>query len=104
MVRPRAEAPADSRTTGTSRSAAAPSTSRSSGASLIASRTSASTFVSGRLSAYLAYAAAGVTSSWPDDTATVKPNARRVRSSAENTDPECVTSATGPAGSGSRST
>ena len=33
----------------------------------------------------------------------MKPNARRVRSSAENTDPECVTSATGPAGSGSAS-
>ena len=30
--------------------------------------------------------------------------ARRVRSSAENTDPEWVTIATGPAGSGSGST
>ncbi len=38
-----------------------------------------------------------VTSSWPDDTASEKPSPRRARSSAENTDPECVTSATGPA-------
>ena len=45
-----------------------------------------------------------MTSSWPEETASVKPNARRVRSSAENTDPECVTRATGPAGSGSGST
>ncbi len=70
----------------------------------MASRTSASTLVSGRVSAYSAYSAAGVTSSWPEDTATVKPSRRRVRSSAENTDPEWVTSATGPRGSGSGST
>ncbi len=44
-----------------------------------------------------------MTSSCPDETASVKPNARLVRSSAENTEPECVTSATGPAGSGSGS-
>ena len=34
----------------------------------------------------------------------MKPSARRVRSIAENTEPEWVTSATGPAGSGSGST
>jgi len=34
----------------------------------------------------------------------VNPIARPLRNSAENTDPECVTSATGPAGSWSSST
>ena len=52
-----------------------PSTPRSRPASRMASRTRASTRVSGRLSAYSAYAAAVVTSSWPDDTARVKPSA-----------------------------
>ena len=69
----------------------------------MASSTSASTLVSGRPSAYRAYAAAGVTSSCPDDTATENPNARRHLSSAENTDPEWVTSATGPRRTGSGS-
>ncbi len=59
--------------------------------------------VSGRLSAYRAYAAAFVTSSCPEETASENPNARRQRSRAENTEPEWVTSATGPAGSGSGS-
>ena len=40
-----------------------------------------------------------MTSSWPEETASVKPIARPLRSIAENTDPEWVTSATGPAGS-----
>ncbi len=44
-----------------------------------------------------------VTSSWPDETATEYSSRRWVRSIAENTDPECVTSAIGPGGSGSRS-
>ena len=91
-------------TTGIRRSRAVASTARSRPGSRMASRTRASTWVSGRLRAYSAYWAAVVTSSWPEDTATVKPSARRVRSSAENTEPECVISATGPAGSGSGST
>ncbi len=45
-----------------------------------------------------------VTSSWPEETARLKPNPRRARSSAENTDPEWVISATGPAGTRSGST
>ena len=97
------EIPAGTRTTGTSRSAAVARTVRSSGASRIVSRTRARTLVSGRVSAYLAYAAAVVTSSCPEETASENPNARRHRSSVENTDPEWVTSATGPAGSGSGS-
>ena len=86
------------------RSRAVASTARSRPGSRMASRTRASTRVSGRLSAYSAYWAAVVTSSWPEDTATVKPSPRRVRSNAENTEPECVISATGPRGSGSGST
>ena len=103
-ARPPAERPAVSMTTGMRRWRAVASTARSRPGSRMASRTRASTRVSGRLRAYSAYWAAVVTSSWPEDTATVKPSARRVRSSAENTEPECVTSATGPAGSGSGST
>ncbi len=45
-----------------------------------------------------------VTSSCPDETTTVNPRWRRVRSMAENTEPEWVTTATGPVGIGSRST
>ena len=45
-----------------------------------------------------------VTSSWPAETTTVNPRCRRVRRRAENTEPEWVMKATGPAGSGSRST
>ena len=86
------------------RSRAAASAARSRSGSRMASSTRASTRVSGRLSAYSAYWAAVVTSSWPEDTATVKPSLLRVRSSAENTEPECVISATGPLGSGSGST
>ena len=71
--------------------------------SRIASSTRASTRVCGSSSAYRAYWAAVVTSSWPEETATVYPSARRVRSIAENTEPDWVTSATGPAGSGSGS-
>ncbi len=44
-----------------------------------------------------------VTSSCPDETARLKPNLRRARSIVENTDPECVIRATGPAGTGSGS-
>jgi hypothetical protein len=104
MARPPAELPAVSKTTGMSRAAAAPSTCRSRPASRMASRTRAITRVSGRRRAYSAYAAAVVTISWPEETASVKPSFRRVRSSAENTEPECVTSAIGPRGSGSGST
>ena len=103
-ARPPADRPAVSMTTGMRRWLAAASTARSRPGSRTASSTSASTRVSGRLSAYSAYWAALVTSSCPDDTATVKPSLRRVRSSAENTEPECVISATGPRGSGSGST
>ena len=103
-ARPPAERPAVSITTGMPRWRAAASTARSRSGSRMASRTSASTRVSGRPSAYSAYWAAVVTSSWPEDTAIVKPSPRRVRSRAENTEPECVISATGPRGSGSGST
>ncbi len=44
-----------------------------------------------------------VTSSCPDETTTLKPNPRCARSMLENTDPECVIRATGPAGTGSGS-
>ena len=57
--------------TGMSRAAAEASTARSRPASRTASSTSASTRVSGRPSAYSGYSAALVTSSWPEDTATV---------------------------------
>ena len=103
-ARPPAERPAVSITTGMPRCRAAASTARSRSGSRMASRTRASTWVSGRPSAYSAYWAAVVTSSWPEDTAIVKPSPRRVRSRAENTEPECVISATGPRGSGSGST
>ena len=103
MARPRAVLPAVSSTTGMSRAAAAASTARIRPGSRSASRTSASTRVPSILNAYPAYCPAPVTSSWPEETARVKPSARRVRSSAENTEPEWVTSATGPRGSGSGS-
>ena len=45
-----------------------------------------------------------VTSSWPAETTTVKPRWRRVRRTAEKTEPEWVMKATGPAGRGDRST
>jgi hypothetical protein len=45
-----------------------------------------------------------VTISWPEETARLKPKPRRARSIAENTEPEWVISATGPAGTGSGST
>ena len=44
-----------------------------------------------------------VTSSCPDETAREYSRRRWVRSIAENTEPEWVTSAIGPAGTGSRS-
>ena len=71
MARPRAERPAVSSTTGMSRAAAAASTARSRLASRTASSTSASTCVSGWPNAHSAYSAALVTSSCPEDTATV---------------------------------
>ena len=45
-----------------------------------------------------------VTSSWPAETTTVNPRWRRVRRTAEKTEPEWVMKATGPAGRGDRST
>ena len=86
-----------------SRCAASASAASSRGASRIVSSTSPITPVSGNDSRYSRYSAVVVTSSCPDDTASVKPRGRRVRSNAENTDPEWVTSPIGPVGSGSRS-